>query len=142
MALPAAALAVQAIRNKPKVKVNAKLTTVLVSTALGLGTFFVGRALWRSFKRNAREGQVLTEGNPASFATQLKMAFENDNAFGWGTDEEMVYRTLEQIPNASMMRRVQRAYKDLFGQNLSSDLTNELSTQEFAIAQEIINAKR
>ncbi len=142
MALPAAALAVQAIKNKPKVKVNSKVTAVVLSTALGLGVFFAGRALWRSLKRNIREGQILKEGNPASFATQLKMAFENDNAFGWGTDEEAVYRTLEQIPDTSMMRRVQRAYKDLFGKNLASDLKSELSTQEFAIAQEIINAKR
>ncbi|GAA4273621.1 hypothetical protein U6A24_18375 [Aquimarina gracilis] len=141
MALPTA-LAVQAIKNKPKVKVNSKVTTVVLSTALGLGVFFAGRAIWRSFKRNIREGQILKEGNPASFATQLNMAFENDNAFGWGTDEEAVYRTLEQIPNTSMMRRVQRAYKDLFGKNLASDLKNELSTQEFAIAQEIIHAKR
>ncbi|GAA4277013.1 hypothetical protein [Aquimarina mytili] len=141
MALPAATLAMQAIKSKPKVKVSSKVTTVLLATGFGLGAFFGVRALVRKFKRNTRERLALREGNPASFATQLKMAFENDNAFGWGTDEEMVYRTLEQVPSASLMRRVLRAYKDLYNSNLSADLKNELSTQEYAIALDIINSK-
>ena len=72
----------------------------------------------------------------------MVMAFENDNAFGWGTDEEALYRTLEEIPTESMMRKVQRAYKDLEGRNLAADLQSELSTEEFAIANEIINSKK
>ncbi len=141
MTLPAAALAVQAIKSKPKLKVNSKVTTVVLTAGLGLGAFFAVRALVRKFKRNNRERLALNEGNPANYATQLKMAFENDNAFGWGTDEEMVYRILEQIPSASLMRRVLRAYKDLYNSNLSTDLKNELTTQEYAIALEIINSK-
>ncbi len=140
MALPAA-LAVQAIKSKPKLKVNSKVTTVLLTAGLGLGAFFGVRALVRTFKRNNRERLALNEGNPASYATQLKMAFENDNAFGWGTDEEMVYRILEQIPSTSLMRKVLRAYKDLYNSNLSADLKNEMTTQEYLIALEIINSK-
>ncbi|GAA4275948.1 hypothetical protein [Aquimarina mytili] len=141
MALPAAALAMQAIKDKPKARITSKVTTVLLTAGLGLGAFFGVRALIGKFKRNNRERLALQEGNPASFATQLKMAFENDNAFGWGTDEEMVYRILEQVPSASLMRKVLRAYKDLYKNNLSADLKSELSTQEYAIALEIINSK-
>ncbi|TSE03063.1 annexin [Aquimarina algiphila] len=142
MALPAAALAVEAIKNRPKISVSKDVTTVLLASGLGIGMFFAVRALVRKFKRNNRERHALQPGNPANFAIRLKMAFENDNAFGWGTDEEMVFNTIEQIPNASMMRKVERAYKDLYGNNLSADLANELSTEEFAIAQEIINLKK
>lgn len=141
MALPAAALAMQAIKKKPLTRTSSKVTTVLLATGLGLGAFFGVRALVRTFKRNNRERLALQEGNPASFATRLKMAFENDNAFGWGTDEELVYQTLEQIPSAVLMRKVIRAYKDLYNSNLAADLRSELSTQEYAIALEIINSK-
>lgn len=142
MALPTAALAMQAIKNKPKVTVNRTITSVLFATGLGAATFFGIRLLVRKFKKDIREGQALTEGNPANFAIRLEMAFENDNAFGWGTDEEALFRTLDQIPTAIMMRKVQRAYRDLTGRNLAADLQSELTTEEFTIANEIINSKR
>ncbi|WP_299432099.1 hypothetical protein [uncultured Aquimarina sp.] len=141
MAIPAA-LAMRTIKSKPKVSIDKTTTSVLLATGLGAAAFFGIRALVRKFKRDIREGQALTEGNPANFAIRLVMAFENDNAFGWGTDEESLFRTLEQIPTASMMRKVQRAYRDLEGRNLAADLQNELTTEEFAIANEIIKSKR
>ena len=122
--------------------VSGRITSALLASGLGVGVFMGIRALVKKFKRDIRERQVLTEGNPASYAVQLKMAFENDNAFGWGTDEELVFRTLELIPNANIMRRALNAYRDLHGSNLSADLTNELTTEEFAIALEIINSKK
>jgi len=141
MALPAA-LAVQAIKKRPKLTIGSTTISVLLTTGLGAVAFLGIRALVRKFKRDIREGQALEEGNPANFAIRLVMAFENDNAFGWGTDEESLFRTLEQIPTASMMRKVQRAYRDLEGRNLAADLQSELTTEEFAIANEIINSKR
>ena len=139
MALPI--LAAQAIQNRPKVSVGKQTTTILLATGLGAVTFLGIRALVRKFKKNIREGQALEEGNPANYAIQIQMAFENDNAFGWGTDEEALFRILEEIPTESMMRKVGRAYKDLTGRNLAADLQSELTTQEFAIANEIINTK-
>lgn len=141
MALPTV-LAMQAIKQRSKVSIGSTAISVLLATGLGAVGFFGIRALVRKFKRDIREGQALNEGNPANFAIRLVMAFENDNAFGWGTDEEVLFRTLEQIPTASMMRKVQRAYRDLEGRNLAADLQSELTTEEFAIANEIINSKR
>ncbi|WP_108802159.1 hypothetical protein [Aquimarina sp. Aq107] len=141
MALPTV-LAMQAIKQRSKVSIGSTAISVLLATGLGAVGFFGIRALVRKFKRDIREGQALNEGNPANFAIRLVMAFENDNAFGWGTDEEALFRTLEQIPSASMMRKVQRAYRDLEGINLAADLQSELTTEEFAIANEIINSKR
>ena len=143
MAIPVAAIAAQAIKNTPRPKVSVGRTTSAILLATGLGTvaFFGIRALVNKFKKDIRESQALEEGNPANFAIRLVMAFENDNAFGWGTDEEVLFQTLEQIPTASMMRKVERAYKDLEGRNLATDLASELTTEEFAIANEIINSK-
>ena len=139
MALPI--LAAQAIQNRPKVSVGKQTTTILLATGLGAVTFLGIRALVKKFKKNIREGQALEEGNPANYAIRIQMAFENDNAFGWGTDEEALFRILEEIPTENMMRKVGRAYRDLTGRNLAADLQSELTTQEFAIANEIINTK-
>ncbi|KAA1244529.1 annexin [Aquimarina sp. RZ0] len=141
MPLPAA-LALQTIKNKPKVTVGKRTTNVLLATGLGVVAFWGVKTLWRRFKRDFREGQALQQGNPANFAIRIALAFENDSAFGWGTDEEALFRTLEQIPTANMMRKVGHAYKDLEGRNLAADLKSELTTEEFAIADEIINSKR
>ncbi|WP_299221286.1 hypothetical protein [uncultured Aquimarina sp.] len=141
MAIPAA-LAIRTIKSKPKISVGKTTTSILLAVGLGAAAFFGIRALVKKFKRDIREGQALIEGNPANFAIRLVMAFENDNAFGWGTDEESLFRTLEQIPTATMMRKVRRAYRDLEGRNLAADLQSELTTEEFAIANEIINSKR
>ena len=139
MALPL--LAAQAIQKRPKVSVGKQTTTILLATGLGAITFLGIRALVKKFKKNIREGQALEEGNPANYAIRIQMSFENDNAFGWGTDEEALFRILEEIPTESMMRKVGRAYRDLTGRNLAADLQSELTTQEFAIANEIINTK-
>jgi len=141
MPLPIA-IAKKAVQKRPKVTIGKQTTSVLLATGLGVAAFWGVRALWKKFKRDFREGQALEEGNPANYAIRIIMAFENDNAFGWGTDEQALFRTLEQIPTASMMRRVQRAYRDMEGSNLSADLQSELTTEEFAIANEIINSKR
>ena len=118
------------------------MTNVLLAAGAGAGTFLAIRALVRNFKQDLQERHALTKGNPAAFATQLKMAFENDNFFGWGTDEERVFQTLEAIPDWSTWLKVQRAYRDLnSGRNLATDLQEELNSEEFDRAMQIINSK-
>jgi hypothetical protein len=69
------------------------------------------------------------------------MAFENDHWWGWGTDEERVFLTLERVPDRRTMNRVANAYRDLYGRNLSADLADELDSADYAAALEIINSK-
>ncbi|MEM9388842.1 MAG: hypothetical protein AAGA02_00125 [Bacteroidota bacterium] len=126
---------------RPKVSLGSQLTTALLATGAGIGVFWGIRSVVKNFKKGIRENEALIEGNPATYATQLKLAFENNNYFGWGTDEEVVFATLDSIPTQSIFRKVQRAYRDLYGRNLAADLKEELDTEEYAIAIEIINAK-
>lgn len=142
MALPAV-LAMEAFKNRPKVKVGNTTLTVLLATGLGAAAFFGIRSLVKGFKKEVREGQALNEGSPESYAVDLVMAFENDFAFGWGTDEELLFRTLQRIPSASMMVKVQRVYPDFDGsnRNLFTALQSDLSSEEYAVALEIINSK-
>ena len=39
------------------------------------------------------------DSNAAYYAQKLRMAFENDNYFGWGTDEESIRETLRKVPS-------------------------------------------
>ncbi|WP_345259813.1 hypothetical protein [Marivirga lumbricoides] len=133
-------MAYKAWQNRPKISMGSRITSSLLALGAATGVFLGTRALVKNFKQGIREQQALSEGNPAAFATQLKMAFENDNYFGWGTDEEMVFTVLESIPNG-FMNKVQRAYRDLYGRNLSADLQDELSSEEFVTALQIINSK-
>lgn len=139
MALPKIAL--QALSQRPKISLSSQLTMFLLAGGTGLGVFFGIRAVAKNFKKGIQERQALEPGNPAAFASQLKLAFENDSAFGWGTDEEAVFYILESIPNTATFKKVQRAYLDLYNTNLSSDLKDELSLDEYNQVLQIINAK-
>ena len=139
MALPV--LAAKALLKKPSQKKESSLGVIVVAGGLGLGVFLGIRAMAKRFKKDRASRQVLSKGSAQGYASRLKMAFDNDNTFGWGTDEELVFRTLEQVPSSAVMRKVQRAYRDLYGRHLSADLQDELSSQEYGAALQIINAK-
>ena len=143
MAVPAVAYRAGQLawQNRPRISISSQVTSTILAVGAAAGVFLGIKAAVKNFKQGIRENQALTEGNPAAFATQLKMAFENDNYFGWGTDEEAVFAVLEAIPTSSVMSKVQRAYRDLYGRNLAADLKDELSSEEFATALQIINSK-
>ena len=134
-------LAYKAWQSRPRITVSSQVTSTVLAVGAAAGVFLGVRTVVKNFKQGIREQQALIEGNPAAYATQLKMAFENDNYFGWGTDEEAVFSILEAIPSGNLMNKVQRAYRDLYGRNLATDLKEELATEEFSLALQIINAK-
>jgi CRISPR/Cas system CSM-associated protein Csm4 (group 5 of RAMP superfamily) len=84
----------------------------------------------------------MDEGDPATYAKQLKMAFDNDVAFGWGTNEEAVTRVFEEIPSKSIYSKVQKEYSNMYGRNLNADLEDELSSDEYNELIRILNAKK
>lgn len=79
--------------------------------------------------------------NPATYATQLKQAFDNDFAFGFGTDEEAVFQTLEKIPSQAVFKKVQKEFKKLYKKELIEELQSELDTDEYNKAIGIITQK-
>jgi hypothetical protein len=62
-----------------------------------------------------RKSDSLEVGDPATFAKQLKMAFDNDNYAGWGTNEKMVMQVFNEMPSKSMYSKVQKEYANLYG---------------------------
>jgi hypothetical protein len=123
-----------------------KFKTVVTYSALGLGTatgmFMLARFLYKKAKKNSIEKNSLSEGDPATFARQLKMAFDNDNWMGWGTNNEMVMQVFRQIPTKSAYQKVQNAYFGLYNKSLTAELESELTSDEYNEVIRILSVKR
>jgi len=122
------------------------LKTAVIYSTLGVGTgtglFFLARHFYKTTLANQSEKRSLDEGDPATYAKQLKMAFENDNYFGWGTNWTVVKQVFEDLPSKSMYSKVQREYMRLYAKSLNADLEDELSSEEYNELIRIINAKQ
>ena len=120
-----------------KEKVQYSLLGIVV---LG-GSFFMGRKLVRSVRSNSIEKQTYEEGTPATYAKQIKMAFDNDMWFGWGTNEEALRKTLRVIPSKAEFRKVINAYQALYARSMMKDMQDELTSTEYNEMLAIIAAK-
>ena len=105
------------------------------------GSFFVGRSMIRKARSNNEERKTYEEGNEATLAKQLKMAFDNDMWFGWGTDEEAIRKTLRAVPSKEYFRKVINSYQKLYARSLMKDMQDELTSTEYNEMLAIINAK-
>ena len=121
------------------------LKTTVIYSSLGLGTatglFFLARHFYKKTRANVSQRHSLEVGDPATFAKQLKMAFDNDNYAGWGTNEKMVIQVFNEIPSKAMYTKVQKEYANLYGRSLNADLEEELSSNEYNELIRILNAK-
>jgi len=122
------------------------LKTAVVYSTLGVGTatglFFLVRHFYKKSQANRSEKHSLEEGDPAMFAKQLKMAFDNDNYFGWGTNTTAVTKVFEEIPSKKMFARVQKEYFSMYNKSLNADLEDELSSDEYNNLIRLLNAKK
>ncbi len=120
--------------------------TVVIYSTLGLGTatglFFLARHFYKKTRTKQSEKNSLEEGDPATMAKQLKMAFDNDNYFGWGTNTNMVIKVFQEIPSKVMYAKVQKEYFKQYGKSLNADLEGELTSDEYNELIRILNAKR
>lgn len=120
--------------------------TVVVYSALGAGTatglFFLARHFVRKMQADRSERRSLDEGDPATYAKQLKMAFDDDNYFGWGTNEDMVFQVFRAIPSKSMYNKVQREYFRLYGESLNAALEKDMDSDEYNELIRILSEKK
>ncbi len=105
------------------------------------GSFFIGRKLVRKAKSTSEEKKTYEEGNEATYAKQLKMAFENDMWFGWGTDEEAIRKVLRAIPSKEYFRKVINSYQKLYARSLMKDMQDELTSTEYNEMLAILSVK-
>lgn len=118
-----------------------KLTYTFVGVMLLGGSFFIGRSLIRGARATSEEKKTYDESNAASYAQKLKMAFENDMWFGWGTDEGAIRDVMRSIPSKDEFKRVINSYQKLYARPLMADLKDELTTTEYNEMLSIIAGK-
>jgi len=93
------------------------------------GAIIIGKNIIRKLITNAEEKNSYIQGNPAMYAQQIKMAFEND---GWpGTNMNALRQTIQAIPSIEEFRQVMGSYQRLNNSNLMGDMKGELKSTEF-----------
>ncbi|MFN3405848.1 MAG: hypothetical protein ACK40G_17265 [Cytophagaceae bacterium] len=123
---------------------NAKAYLIYGTMTAGLaaGLFFGGRYVIRTMRQNSVTKDTLNYGSAASYAARLKMAFENDNYFGWGTDEEVIFQVFREIKTQKEYEAIQVAYAALNpGRQLNADLKEELSSADFMKVMNYLSMK-
>lgn len=105
------------------------------------GSFFIGRSLIRRARATGEEKKTYEEGSTATYAKQIKMAFENDMWWGWGTDEDALRRTIIAIPSKEEFRKVIHSYQKLYARSLMGDMKSDLTTSEYNEMLAIISTK-
>lgn len=105
---------------------------------LGGAAFLISRMIKKS-QSNLEERFTLEDGSAATFAKQLKMAFEND---GWmGTDEEAIRQVLRKVVSKEEFQKVILSYQRLYNSSLLRDMKDELSSSEYSEMIAIISSK-
>lgn len=118
-----------------------KLTYAAVGLVVLGGSFFLGRSIVRTARATGEQKKTYDEKYAAAFAQQLKMAFENDNYLGWGTDEEAVRTIIRKVPSKEAFKKVIQSYQKLYARSLMQDLKEELSSTEYNEMLAIIGGK-
>ncbi|RYZ30061.1 MAG: hypothetical protein EOO10_04155 [Chitinophagaceae bacterium] len=118
-----------------------KLSYGIVGLVVLSGSFFIGRSIVRGARATSEQKKTYEDGNAASFAQQLRMAFENDNYFEWGTDKEVVRDVLRKVPSKDYFKQVINSYQKLYARSLMGDLKSELTTSEYNEMLSIIAGK-
>lgn len=122
-----------------KLTLKEKFLYSLLGLGIVGGGIFFGRKLVVKGVANHEEKKSFEDGSSATYAKQLKMAFDNDG--WWGTDIEKVRSIFREIPNKQVFQSVQDSYKKLYNSNLITDLSDELQTTEYNEMLQIIAQK-
>lgn len=103
--------------------------------------FLVLRSLVRKARYKNAIGKTDDVSSPENIAQRFVQAFNPDSPFGWGTDEELIRRTIQKVPHQKAWEEVKRAYQKLTkGGNLLDDMQQELSRSEKREMDLIISA--
>ncbi len=105
------------------------------------GSFFIGRSIVRKARANTEEKKTYEDGTPATYAKQIKMAFENDMWWGWGTDEEALRKVIIAIPSKDEFKKVINSYQKLYARSMMADMQDDLTTSEYNEMLAIIASK-
>lgn len=106
---------------------------VVLATATIVGiAFLLARRAVRKQQADKSQTQSFGGTKEATWAKQLRQAFDNDAMFSWGTDEALIRRVMLEIPTKEDFDKVVKEYrKQTKGGNLITDMSDELSASEY-----------
>ena len=125
--------------NEGELTVREKIQYSLLGVLLLGGAVMLGRAIVKKATASNEQRKTYTEGNTATYAKQIKMAFDNDG--WWGTDKDVLRQVIRVIPSKAEFRKVMTSYQKLYGRNLLADMQGELKTTEYNEILAIISTK-
>ena len=128
-------------RNKNDFTGKEKIQYGLVSILVLGGSIYAGRKLVKTAKSNSEEKKTFEEGGSATYAKQIKMAFDNDTWLGWGTDEQSLRTTFRAIPSKAEFKKVIQSYQNLYSRSMMKDMQEELTSTEYNEMLSIIAGK-
>jgi hypothetical protein len=103
------------------------------------GSLLLGTQLLKKVNASNEEKKTWEDGSAATYAKQIKMAFENDG--WWGTDEAALRKTFRAIPSKTVFKAAVVAYEKLYNRSMLRDLKEELQSTEYNEMIAIIAAK-
>jgi hypothetical protein len=116
-----------------------KLVYSLIGLVVVGGTIFVARKMVLNRKADKEANKSFDDGSDATYATQIKMAFEND---GWpGTNTNALRTVLRQISSKDELKAVAKSYENHYHQNMYDDMKSELQSTEYNEMLQILAAK-
>ena len=116
-----------------------KLIYSLIGLVVVGGTIYIARKMILNRVSNNEENKSFDDGSTATYAKQIKMAYEND---GWpGTDTNALRTILREIPSKDEFTKVTKSYQKLYNSNLIKDMSSELQSTEYNEMMEILAAK-
>lgn len=119
-----------------------KALTITLIAGLGIGAIaIIGSKTVKKKKTDKSDSQSFNAGTPEYKAKQIKMFFENDSAFGAGTDVTKLRHLLTKVGSQDEMEKIRAEYKNQNGSVLDNDLKNELRSNQFLELSQIIAAK-
>ena len=105
---------------------------------VGGSAFLIRYFIKKSFE-NIEQNKSLDDGSAATYAKQLKMAFDNDSIPGTNMTE--VRRIFQEIPTQAVFNEVEKSYQRQYNTPLAKDLESELKSSEYSEMLSIKAAK-
>lgn len=100
----------------------------LVGTAAVAAVGYFGYKVVRNIISNQAAKDSLETGDPAYFAQQIKMGFENDNWLGTNTNQ--IRQAFIDVPDKKTFRKVAENYHKQYGGSMFEDLKEHLKSTE------------
>lgn len=106
-----------------------KLQYTLLGFIVIGGSFYLGRSLIRTAVSTTEQKKTFEVGDPAAFAQQISLAFQNNG--WWGTDIPALRQVILNVPSVVTFKKVINSYQRLYNRSLMLDMKSDLKTTEY-----------